>query len=395
MPRDGVRFDPNSLQRGAAGTGSVPRWWRGPEPDSAEVTRLYVQDHRTETEIAVLLSISRARVAAVMRDAGIPRRTLSKVCPVDPDTLREMILGGASTAALASKYGVAHDTAARWLTEAGLLHDPMVDPGLLRELYVDKHLTTREVAAELKITKARVIRALTAAGIPARPRSVRRPRGNRAAVTDAALAEVYYRPGMTIAKARKLFGVSDEYLRRRITEAGLTKRPGTFLPRSAWEPDDLQARAVQLYATGLTMREVGAQLGVSSSTVSYALHAAKVPVRPGGGSRPAASGPALTLITDLYTDPDVLAALRLHQVRIPGEADWHITGPFDTYVSLPVPTALLRELYIGLGLSIHHIALLIGLGDFATRTRLLQAGVTMRPSHQPCPWNRRRYAEDR
>jgi len=67
---------------------SVPRWWRGPDPDPAVVGRLYVQDKRTETEIAVLLSISRARVAAILRDAGIGRRTSRKDCPVDADTLR-------------------------------------------------------------------------------------------------------------------------------------------------------------------------------------------------------------------------------------------------------------------------------------------------------------------
>jgi len=114
----------------------------------------------------------------------------------------------------------------------------------------------------------------------------------------------------------------------------------------------LQAKAVKLYATGMTMREVGARLGVSSSTVSMALHAAKAPVRPGGGARPEAHGTPRTLISDLYVDPDVVAALRRHGVQVPDEADWHVTGPFHTYVPLPVPAALLRELYVDIGLSI-------------------------------------------
>ena len=272
---------------------SVPRWWRGPDPDPAVVGRLYVQDKRTETEIAVLLSISRARVAAILRDAGIGRRTSRKDCPVDADTLRGMVETGGTVARVAREYGVSPTTAARWFTEAGLLGaDPGVDPVLLRELYVVRQFTTREVAAELGINKARVIRALTAAGIPRRPRSARPPRGARAAVTDTALAEVYHRQRMTIAQVATHFGVSDEYLRRRIADAGLTRRPGTFAPRSAWSPPVLQATAVQLYETGMTMRGVGARLGVSSSTISAALHAAKAPVRPGGGSRPEAHGRA-------------------------------------------------------------------------------------------------------
>jgi len=284
-----------------------------------------------------------------------------------------------------------HTTAARWFTEAGLLGaDPGVDPRLLRELYADRQFTTRAVAAELGINKARVIRALTAAGIPRRPRSVRRARGARAAVTDTALAEVYRRPGMTIAKAAAHFGVSDEYLRRRIAETGLTRRPGTFAPRSAWSPDVLRVKAVQLYATGMTMREVGARLGMSGGTVSAALHAAKVPVRPGGGARPEAHGAPRTLISDLYADPDIVVALRRHDVEVPDEADWQVTDAFHSYVPLPVPAALLRELYVDIGLSIHHIAMLIGLGDFATRSRLIQArrdiqGITGAMPMEPPP----------
>jgi transposase len=223
---------------------------------------------------------------------------------------------------------------------------------------------------------------------------VRPPRGARAAVTDTALAEVYHRPGMTIAQAATHFGVSEEYLRRRIAETGLTRRPGTFAPRSAWSPNVLQAKAVQLYATGMTMRQVGARLGVSAATISQALHAAKVPVRPGGGSRPEAHGAPRTLISDLYADPGIVAALRRHHVQVPDEADWQVTDAFHSYAPLPVPAALLQELYADIGLSIHHIAMLIGVGDFATRNRLIQAGVTFRPSQQRCPWNRRRYPGD-
>jgi transposase len=202
------------------------------------------------------------------------------------------------------------------------------------------------------------------------------------------LTEVYHRQGVTIAQAATHFGVSEEYLRRRVAEAGLTRRPGTFAPRSAWSPDVLQARAGKLYETGMTMQEVGAQLGVSTTTVSMVLHAAKVPVRPGGGTRPEAQGPPRTLISDLYADPEIVAALRRHQVEVPDEA---VTGPFQTYLPLPVPATLLRELYDDIGLSIHHIALLIGLGDMATRNRLIQAGVPFRPSRGRCPWNRPRY----
>ena len=168
MAREGVHFrvagaeeDPPEAPR------AVPRWWRGPDPEPAEVARLYVREQRTEFDISVLLSISSARVAAILRDAGVPRRTARKQCPVDPGTLREMVDFGATRNSIAGKFNVSAATAARWFTEAGLLGpDPRIEAGRLRELYIDRQLTTREVAAELDVTKERVIRALTAAGFP-------------------------------------------------------------------------------------------------------------------------------------------------------------------------------------------------------------------------------------
>src|SRR6476646_10471056 len=120
----------------------VPRWWRGPDPDPIEVGRLYVQEKRTETEIAALLSISRARVSTVLRDAGIPRRDSRKDCPVDPDTIRALVRAGATATAVAREHGVSQATAARWFAEAGLLgSDPKADTHQLVELYVHQRLT--------------------------------------------------------------------------------------------------------------------------------------------------------------------------------------------------------------------------------------------------------------
>ena len=120
MAREGVHFrvagvedDPLEAPR------SVPRWWRGPDPEPGEVARLYLREQRTELEISVLLSISSARVAAILRDAGVPRRNARKQCPVDHGTLREMVDSGATRNSVAGKFSVSAATAARWFTEAG------------------------------------------------------------------------------------------------------------------------------------------------------------------------------------------------------------------------------------------------------------------------------------
>lgn len=130
------------------------------------------------SEIAILLSISRSQVATILRTAGVPWRSPRKHCPIDQDPLRAMVMNGTgSPTMLARRYGVARNTAARWLADAGLLApDPAINSSALHELYVNQQLSTREVAAKLGINKSRVLRALAAAGIPARPREMKRPR---------------------------------------------------------------------------------------------------------------------------------------------------------------------------------------------------------------------------
>src|SRR4029079_16449263 len=85
---------------------------------------------------------------------------------------------------LARRYGVARNTASRWLAEAGLLEkDPAIDEHRLRQLYVDQQLTTREVAKTLGVNKTKILLALAAAGIVARPREMKRPRPTALSVT--------------------------------------------------------------------------------------------------------------------------------------------------------------------------------------------------------------------
>jgi hypothetical protein len=51
MAQEPVHYQADGGGEGrAAGERSVPRWWRGPDPDPVEVGRLYVQENRTESE---------------------------------------------------------------------------------------------------------------------------------------------------------------------------------------------------------------------------------------------------------------------------------------------------------------------------------------------------------
>ena len=62
---------------------------------------------------------------------------------------------------------------------------------------------------------------------------------------------------------------------------------------------------------------------------------------------------------------------------------------WESYAPLPLDPQLLRELYLDIGLTLGHVALLCGVGTMATRARMTACNVTLRRSGVPCPWNQR------
>jgi hypothetical protein len=351
---------------------------------------LYVDEHRTEREIAQLLSVSRGRIAEAMDKAGIERRSPNRVCPVSTAVLRRAFTSpGATVASLSRGFDASDATVARWLAEAGLLPpDTSIDHRRLETLYVDQLLTIAEVAEKLRISPARVSRELVVAGISVRPATVRRPRGNRAKVTDKRLFDLYVTKKLNVVETAATIGVSTEYLSKRLHQVGLTKRPGTFTPRGPWDPDNLRDEAARLYEGGMTMKAVGDELGVSVGTVRVALHQARVQVRRGGFASHSDEG--RNLLDDLYGDPKIVKVLARCGVVVPEV--WSPVGPFESLAPLPLPTRLVRELYEGVGLPILHMSLLLGVGQGAVRTGLRAAGVVLRPAGLDAPWTTRRRA---
>jgi transposase-like protein len=371
-------------------TRPVTRWRRGADPDVETLRRLYVDERRTEREIAQLLGVSRGRVAEAMDEVRIERRSSNRACAVSAAGLEKAFgAPGATVASLARRFGVSDATLARWLAEAGLLPpDPGIDHRRLEKLYVDQVLTIAEVAEKLRISPARVGRELVVAGFDIRPHTVRRPRGNRAKVTDKRLVDLYVKRKLNVAETALLLGVSTEYVSKRLHEAGLIKRRGTFTPHGPWDPDGLRDQASELYEGGMTMKGVAEEMAVSVGTVRVALHQAGVQVRRGGFASHTDEG--RTLLDDLYGDPEIVKVLTRHGVVVP-EA-WNPTGPFESLAPLPLPTGLMTALYEGVGLPILHMSLLLGVGQGAVRSGLKAAGVALRPKGQDAPWTTRRRA---
>jgi len=367
------------------------RWWRGQDPDPELVRRMFGEG-RTELEIAAAMKISRARLAAALTELGVDRgRRVRRVCPVGDADLRVLREQGATVAGLARRFSVAKVTVQRWLAGAGLLlPDPAVDVDALSRLYVEQGRTLREVAAMLGLPRARVEVALAVAGKPARRRTERQPSGRRPDVTDEMLRELYSRPEVTVRVLVERFGVSEDYLRRRLHALGLTRRPGTFAPRlPSPTRKGLADRAPTLYQQGWTLKQIAEQLGTSVSTVRAALVAARVPVRAGGGGPRSSERPARVLLDDLYADPDLLAVLAEHGVRRPGAAGWQRTGAGQTYAPLPLTAGLLTALYLDVGLATSDGALLCGVGNTMVGSGLHQHNVELRRAKIASPWKQR------
>lgn len=368
----------------------VPVWWRGTEPDHDEICRRYVEQKQGPPEIAVALGISLARVNAALSTGGVVRRDWGKrACPLPPAKLRAAVEHGATVAELARTHGVSSTAAKRWLADAGLLaQDPELPAKLLTQLYVDERKSTRQIAEQLHVSRGRLVHAMAAAGIAARDRTARHGGGNRDAVTDELLTQLYVDDGLTLRQIAARLSVTSTYVSRRVRELRLTRRPGRFGPRAGGDRAELRDKAAELYEQGLNLRQVAEQLGVSSVTVTKVLHEAQVPMRrPGYRSR---EQPPRTLVDDLYADPAVGDCLRRFAVRRPATDAWNPATAWESFAPLPLDPDLLRELYVEIGLSTHHIAMLCGLGVTAVRNRMDHAGITLRPPNQPCPWNQRR-----
>jgi hypothetical protein len=82
------------------------------------------------------------------------------------------------------------------------------------------------------------------------------------------LVEPYVRQKHNVVETAAVLEVSTDYVRKRLHEAGLIMRPGTFIPQVPWGPADLRLRAADLYQVGMFMKTVEEELSVSVGTES-------------------------------------------------------------------------------------------------------------------------------
>jgi len=264
-----------------------------------------------------------------------------------------------------------------------------LDPGLLAHLYLCLGLSTYRIAARTGIDRQRVTRALRKAGVPLHPRGAGRLRPVRdpddRQCPPSLLRELYEVARLDSTEIAAMLGMPERTVRDRLRRAGVSTRT-----RGGWNREDritvpehlLQMLYVEL---GMTAAEVGQRIGLSGGTVLRSAHALGVPVR-SGGAAPLTGPEEIELVSALYADPIVAAALTAYDIpHVP--AGGSLSQRFPRPLSLTTP--LVKDLYWECGAALNHIELLTGQAAGTVRKFMQDAGIPLRAAGGRSPFMRR------
>ncbi|MGA8464219.1 MAG: winged helix-turn-helix transcriptional regulator [Trebonia sp.] len=266
--------------------------------------------------------------------------------------------------------------------------DPL-QPGWLAHLYLCHGLSTYQIAARAGADRQRVTRALHKAGVQLRPRGEGRFRPVRSSGYQADLPrlmrELYQESRLSSRQIAAVLGMPERTVRDRLRRYGIKVRS-----RGRWNREDrttapagvLRLLYVEL---GMTAAEAGQRLGMSGNTVLRNAHALGLPVR-SGGAVPLPGPSEIELVSALYADRLIAAALTAHDVPqvSPGGS---LTERFPEPV--PLTTPLVKDLYWACGISLSHIELLTGQPAESIRGFMRRSGISLRPPGGRTPFLRR------
>jgi excisionase family DNA binding protein len=355
--------------------------------DIERLRRLYVEEQWSTHQIADRVGMSSHQVWRMLTRAGVRMRQRGVQPRLSEDDLRRWYQDeGLSTIEIARRTGMSSSGVHAALVRAGVPRRPVGGPELaiddqtLERLYVTERVDLEELAARFKVRPWAVRRRLREAGI-IRPAGVP-PGGDRPMPPRDELERQYADEQATLSDVAARYGVAAPTARRWLEAYGITVRPqppgAGVRPTMPRTPS--REELWELYVTqGLTTAEIAQRLGVSKKTVTTALHAQRIPVRPPGPSRRL----PVVLLDALYGDPAVTAVLGRHGIeRRPQAGSLRERWP----VPAPLSEAALEDLYVTVGLSVDHISLLTGHEPSGIRHRLQQAGLSARSASRS-PWH--------
>jgi len=265
----------------------------------------------------------------------------------------------------------------------------LLDPGWLAHLYLRHGLSTYQIAAQAGADRQRVTKALRKAGVPLRPRGAGRLRPVRRPGDPPELPrlmrKLYQEAGLNSRQIAAVLDMPERTVRARLRRYGVKTRT-----RGGWNREDraiVPAGVVRLLygELGMTAAEAGRRLGVSADKVVRAAHAYGIPVR-SGGVVPLPGPGEIELVRALYADPLIDAVLTTHGIpRVPpgGSLSERFPEP------VPLTTPLVKDLYWGCGASLNHIELLTGRAAASVRGYMRRADIPLRHPGGRTPFLRR------
>ena len=263
------------------------------------------------------------------------------------------------------------------------------EAGWLAHLYTCRGLSTYSIAGQTGLDRQRVARVLRKAGVPLRPRGAGRlrPVRRRGDPPDLPrlMRELYEDARLDSRQIAALVNMPERTVRDRLRRYGITART-----RGGWNREDRATVPADMLQTlyrelGLTAAEAGQRLGMSADKVLRSAHALGLPVRSGGAVQ--LPGPEeIELVSALYADPLIDAVLTAYDIpRVPPGGS--IAERFPDPV--PLTTPLVKDLYWACGVGLNHIELLTGQAARTIRGFMRRADIPLRHPGGRCPFMRR------
>jgi predicted HTH domain antitoxin len=258
---------------------------------------------------------------------------------------------------------------------------------LISHWYDCQGLSTYEIAELVGISRQRVGRLLTKAGVPVKPRGAGRQRrldAEQQVLTDLAV-RLYVCSSLTSGQISALVGIPERTIRDRLRARGVRMRTRGRANREDRAAVPAEALSQLYVEAGLSAAETGRRLGVHGRVILRSAHDQGLPVRI-GGPEPRNGPSEIELIDALYADPLVQQALSRHDIA-PRPAGGPVWRRFP--VPVDVGPELAKELYVACGLGLRHIELVSGQPSETVRALLHAQGIVLRPPGGRSPFMRR------
>lgn len=245
--------------------------------DLDKLRDLYIARKLSIAETAKALDISMTSVWVLLKRLGVPRHQHGSA-KYDLEEARRLYFDEDWTLQqIADRFKVSRQAVHQKLTLAG--YDlkvrmkerfPTLDPGTLRELYINQNMTANAVAAKLNTTGHYVSKSLREHGIV-------RPPGHRKRFDRELIEDLYLRQGLVISEVAEKLGAT-----RRIIQLELERHNITFRHKPGKRVARPDRKTIDRYYTveGLTLVEIGRIVGVCSDVVRALLNEYGIEFRP-------------------------------------------------------------------------------------------------------------------